>query len=136
SGQLAMESLKCSPHEIIASTISILRVRAEERGISLEYFWKSEIPEQIQTDPARLRQILMNLIGNAIKFTEVGSVQVAARLVKEGTPHIVIDVIDTGVGIEAEAQEKIFDPFTQADSSITRRFGGTGLGLSISRRLA
>src|SRR5690606_2330465 len=95
------------------------------------------IPETIESDPARLRQILMNLIGNAIKFTEVGSVQVAARLDRNAPePMLVIDVIDTGVGIAPENLENIFDPFVQADSSITRRFGGTGLGLSISRRLS
>ncbi len=136
SGQMQVEKVRCSPHEIIAATISILRVPAQERGLMLEYFWKSEIPDSIETDPARLRQILMNLVGNAIKFTEVGSVQVAARLVHDETPRLVIDVIDTGVGIDAQAAERIFDPFVQADSSITRRFGGTGLGLSISRRLA
>src|SRR6266700_2939563 len=80
SGQVEIERVRCSPHEIIAATISILRVRAEERGLTLDYFWKSETPESIDTDPSRLRQILMNLIGNAIKFTEVGSVQVSARL--------------------------------------------------------
>jgi two-component system sensor histidine kinase/response regulator len=136
SGQMEVERVRCSPHEIIAETISILRVRAEERGLSLEYFWKSEIPESIQTDPARLRQILVNLVGNAIKFTEVGSVQVAARVQPGSSPRLVIDVIDTGVGIDPNAMQRIFDPFVQADSSITRRFGGTGLGLSISRRLA
>jgi CheY-like chemotaxis protein len=78
----------------------------------------------------------MNLIGNAIKFTEVGSVQVSARLQRSEPPQLVIDVIDTGIGIEPERRQGIFDPFVQADSSITRRFGGTGLGLSISRRLA
>ncbi len=136
SGQMQVEKVRCSPHEMIDATISILRVPAQERGLMLEYFWKSEIPDSIETDPARLRQILMNLIGNAIKFTEVGSVQVAARLAKGESAHLVIDVIDTGVGIEAQAALRIFDPFVQADSSITRRFGGTGLGLSISRRLA
>jgi len=137
SGQMEVERVHCSPHEIIASTISILRVRAAERGLSLDYFWKSEIPETIHTDPARLRQILMNLIANAIKFTEVGSVQVAARIrtAAEG-PQLVVDVIDTGVGIPADSIERIFEPFVQADTSITRRFGGTGLGLSISRRIA
>ncbi|HEY2412071.1 MAG TPA: response regulator [Pirellulaceae bacterium] len=135
-GQMSMEDLRCSPHEIIAAAVSILRVPAQDRGLMLEYFWKSEIPVTIQTDPARLRQILMNLIGNAIKFTEVGSVQVAARLETEPSPQLIIDVIDTGVGIDAQAAQRIFDPFVQADSSITRRFGGTGLGLSISRRLA
>jgi two-component system, sensor histidine kinase and response regulator len=136
SGQMDVEMVRCSPHEIIAEVISILRVRAQERGISLEYFWKSAVPETIGTDPARLRQILMNLIGNAVKFTEVGSVQVAVRLIADGSPRIVVDVIDTGVGIPGESIERIFDPFVQADSSITRRFGGTGLGLSISRRFA
>jgi PAS domain S-box-containing protein len=136
AGQMQVETVRCSPHEIIAAAVSILRVPAQERGLMLEYFWKSEIPESIETDPARLRQILMNLVGNAIKFTEVGSVQVAARMQTGDTPKLVIDVLDTGVGIDAEAVEQIFDPFVQADSSITRRFGGTGLGLSISRRLA
>ncbi len=136
SGQMTMERVRCSPHDIIAATISILRVRAQERGLNLEYFWKSQIPETISSDPARLRQILMNLVGNAIKFTEVGSVQVAARLEPGESPRLVIDVIDTGVGIDPGRAEQIFDPFVQADSSITRRFGGTGLGLSISRRLA
>jgi PAS domain S-box-containing protein len=136
SGQMLMEAERCSPHEIIATTVSILRVPAQERGLILEYFWKGEIPASIQTDAARLRQILMNLVGNAIKFTEVGSVQIAARLVNGDSPRLIIDVIDTGVGIDPQAATRIFDPFVQADSSITRRFGGTGLGLSISRRLA
>jgi PAS domain S-box-containing protein len=136
SGQMEVESARCSPHEVIAMTVSILRVRAQEHHLNLEYFWKGEVPETIQTDPVRLRQILMNLVGNAIKFTEVGSVQIAARLQTGATPHIVIDVIDTGVGIDSDAIERIFEPFVQADTSITRRFGGTGLGLSISRRLA
>jgi PAS domain S-box-containing protein len=136
SGQMQIETVRCSPHEIIAATISILRVPAQERGLMLEYFWKSAIPDTIQTAPARLRQILMNLVGNAIKFTEVGSVQVAARLQEGEQPQLIVDVIDTGVGIEPQAAERIFEPFVQADSSITRRFGGTGLGLSISRRLA
>src|SRR5262249_55235087 len=88
SGQMEIEPVRCSPHEIIAATVSILRVSAEERGLSLEYFWKSEAPEAINTDPARLRQILMNLVGNAIKFTEVGSVQVSARIVQEPAPRL------------------------------------------------
>jgi PAS domain S-box-containing protein len=136
SGQLEVERVRCSPHQIIAEAISVLRVRAQERGLDLEYFWKSEIPDTIETDPTRLRQIVMNLVGNSLKFTEVGSVQVAARIEDPASPRLVIDVIDTGVGIPAEALSRIFDPFVQADNSITRRFGGTGLGLSISRRLA
>jgi signal transduction histidine kinase/CheY-like chemotaxis protein len=136
SGQIEIEPVRCSPHEIIAATVSILRVRAEERGLGLEYFWKGEAPQSICSDPDRLRQILMNLVGNAIKFTEVGSVQVAARWESRDASQLIIDVIDTGIGIDRERIESIFDPFVQADGSITRRFGGTGLGLSISRRLA
>ena len=136
SGQIEIEPVRCSPHEIIAATVSILRVRAEERGLGLEYFWKGEAPQSICSDPDRLRQILMNLVGNAIKFTEVGSVQVAARWESREASQLIIDVIDTGIGIDRERIESIFDPFVQADGSITRRFGGTGLGLSISRRLA
>jgi signal transduction histidine kinase/DNA-binding response OmpR family regulator len=136
SEQVTIEIAPCSPHEIVAETVSILRVRAQERGLSLEYFWKSGVPESIETDPNRLRQILMNLIGNAIKFTEVGSIQVAARLQTGDDSRLIIDVIDTGVGIDSKCLDRIFDPFVQADNSITRRFGGTGLGLSISRKLA
>jgi CheY-like chemotaxis protein/HPt (histidine-containing phosphotransfer) domain-containing protein len=136
SEQVEVERIRCSPRAIIEETVSILRVRAQERGLHLEHFWKGDAPETIESDPARLRQILMNLIGNAIKFTEVGSVQVAARLQHGAAPFLVIDVIDTGMGIAPESLERIFAPFVQADNSITRRFGGTGLGLSISHRLA
>jgi signal transduction histidine kinase/DNA-binding response OmpR family regulator len=136
SGQIETELVRCSPHEIIAATVSILRVRAEERGLGLEYFWKGQAPQSICSDPDRVRQILMNLVGNAIKFTEVGSVQVAARWDTRDDSRIIIDVIDTGIGIDRDRIDGIFEPFVQADGSITRRFGGTGLGLSISRRLA
>ena len=101
SGQMDVKQTRCSPHEIIATTVSVLRVRAQERGLMLEYFWKSDVPDTICSDPIRLRQILMNLVGNAIKFTEVGSVQVAARLEDAESPRMIVDVIDTGVGIDA-----------------------------------
>ena len=78
----------------------------------------------------------MNLVGNAVKFTEIGGIEVVAYVETTDSPTLVIDVIDTGVGVSPEAVDHIFDPFVQADSSITRRFGGIGLGLSISRRLA
>jgi two-component system, sensor histidine kinase and response regulator len=136
-GQMEVEKMRCAPHEIIAHATSILRVRAQEKGIDLESCWQGPVPETIVTDPARFRQLLMNLIGNAIKFTESGSVRVAARLETESElPKLVVDVIDTGIGMSPESLEHVFEPFTQADQSITRRFGGTGLGLTISRQIA
>ena len=137
AGRMDVEQLPESPHQIIAEAISVMRVPAIEKGLDLEYNWNGPIPSQISTDPARLRQLLINLISNAIKFTECGSVRVTAELVNNAQQSMLqIDVVDTGMGIEHDKLNRIFDPFSQADSSMTRRFGGTGLGLTISRRIA
>jgi two-component system sensor histidine kinase/response regulator len=137
SGQMEVEMVRCEPHKVVAQAISILRVRAQEKGINLEYRWDSPAPHTILTDPSRFRQLLMNLIGNAIKFTDRGAVEVVARLNENGVaPRLAIDVIDSGIGIASDSLERIFEPFTQADQSITRRFGGTGLGLAISRQIS
>jgi PAS domain S-box-containing protein len=137
SGQMEVEKVRCEPHKVVAQAISILRVRAQEKGINLEYRWDSPVPHTILTDPSRFRQLLMNLIGNAIKFTDRGAVEVVARLDEKGvSPRLAIDVIDSGIGIASDSLERIFEPFTQADQSITRRFGGTGLGLAISRQIS
>ena len=112
-------------------------VPAQSRGISLEFATAGPVPETILTDPTRLRQIVANLLGNAIKFTETGGVKIVARLLPNPEkPQLAIDVIDSGIGISPEGLGKIFNPFVQADSTVTRRFGGTGLGLTISRRFA
>ncbi len=137
AGRLQVECIRCAPHEIVATVISLLRVRAQEKELDLHCEWPDKVPATIQSDPSRLRQLLMNLVGNAIKFTESGSVRVVIRTA--GTPEkpqICFDVIDTGVGIAPDKMEIIFEAFSQADSSITREFGGTGLGLAISRRIA
>lgn len=135
--RLDVEAVRCSPHQIISEVISVLRVRALEKGLKLNYAWCSGVPETISTDDARFRQLMMNLVGNAIKFTNSGEVRIVADLVREpSNPHLLIQVIDTGVGIPADQFEAIFDPFVQADTSVTRQFGGTGLGLTISRRIA
>ena len=135
--RLEVELVSCSPHEIISEIVSVLRVKALEKDLTLDYYWDGNVPETICTDPARFRQLLMNLVSNAIKFTQVGKVQIAARLVRdELNPQLAVEVIDTGVGIPADKFEDIFDPFVQADTSVTRQFGGTGLGLTISRRIA
>jgi PAS domain S-box-containing protein len=137
AGRLEIERTDCKPYAIIHEVLQILNVKAEEKGIMLAYEPDGPVPEHITSDPARLRQIVTNLVGNAIKFTEQGGVSVVTRVVQhEDQPILEIDVIDTGIGMSPDKIESIFDPFSQADSSITRRFGGTGLGLAISRRFA
>jgi PAS domain S-box-containing protein len=137
AGKLETELLRVSPVQLISEVVSVLRVRAQEKGIALEYVLGSAMPQTILTDSVRLRQMLMNLLGNAIKFTEIGGVKVVARLVQShDKPKFVFEVIDTGIGIAKEGLDKIFQPFAQADTSITRRFGGTGLGLTICQRFA
>lgn len=135
--KLQIEQIRCSPHEILCDVVSVLRVRALEKGLSLDCRWLSGVPETILTDPARFRQLLMNLVSNAVKFTKTGGVQVIAKLVPDQPDsRLVIQVTDTGIGIPTDKFEAIFDPFIQADNSVTRHFGGTGLGLTISRRIA
>ncbi len=136
AGMIEVEKAPCSPHQILAEIVSMLRVRASEKGLTLEYHWSGGIPDRIQSDAIRLRQLLMNLIGNAIKFTEEGNVTIEVKLDQSRTsPQLSVAVTDTGIGIPEEKLERIFEPFVQADTSVTRRFGGTGLGLAISRKL-
>ena len=133
---MEFEQIRCSPHQIISEVLSTLRVPAHERGLTLECRWISGVPETIVTDPARLRQVLTNLVGNAIKFTQQGGVKVVASVAPDSPePRFLIEVHDTGIGIPADRIDAIFSPFEQADNSITRRFGGTGLGLAISRHI-
>ena len=135
--RLEVERIPFAPHRVIAEVITVMRVRADEKNISLDYQFDGKIPETIVSDPAKLRQILTNLVGNAIKFTEQGCVQIVTSLKSDGSaPKLVMQVVDTGIGMTEAQSAKIFDPFSQADASVTRRFGGTGLGLSISKRFA
>jgi PAS domain S-box-containing protein len=137
AGKLGVETCRCSPRKLINEVISVMSVRAAQKAITLEADWNGDAPETIETDPTRLRQALTNLVGNAIKFTEAGGVRVAARLMGDGLrPKLAIDVADTGIGMKPEVLGRIFEPFAQGDTSITRRFGGTGLGLSISKQIA
>ena len=137
AGALEVEKIACAPHLLIREVVTVLGVKAREKGITLEFNAEGEVPASIHSDPTYLRRIITNLAGNAIKFTETGAVTLTLRLVEsQGRPQIAIDVTDTGIGIPSERLENMFDPFSQADSSVTRRFGGTGLGLTISRRLA
>lgn len=138
AGRLEVERIACSPPQILADVISLMRVRAAAKNLPLNLQFAGRIPETIYSDPLRLRQILINLIGNAVKFTEKGEVRVVARLVRDANrPSLLqIDVIDTGIGLTDEQISRLFQPFSQGDSSTTRKYGGTGLGLTISKRLA
>ena len=138
AGHLEVERTDCAAHELVDEVASIMRAKAEEGGIDLRVAFAESMPRFIQSDPARLRQVLTNLVGNALKFTpRGGSVTVGARIQPlQGQPMLVVDVSDTGIGIAEDKLDAIFEPFVQAESSTTRRFGGTGLGLAISRRFA
>lgn len=137
AGKMIVESIAVDPVQIIEEVVSLLRVRAAGKNLVLTSRYDTPVPLSISSDPVRLRQILMNLAGNAVKFTETGTVQIVASVAgTEQAPSLRIAIVDTGIGIEAEHVGKLFEAFTQADTSTTRRFGGTGLGLQISARLA
>ncbi len=136
AGKMEMENVDCSPYEIMSDVINILGVRAREKNITLDLHVADKLPKTIKTDAVRFRQVVTNLVGNAIKFTETGGVRINASLKElDDRPQMEIDVVDTGIGMTEKQLARIFDPFTQADNSVTRRFGGTGLGLSISQRI-
>ncbi|MBN1491337.1 MAG: response regulator, partial [Phycisphaerae bacterium] len=137
AGKMTVERIRCSPVQVVAEVASLMRVRADAKGLPFDIEFVGSLPETIETDPTRLRQILINVIGNAIKFTEVGRVQLIVSLTEAPAgPLIQFDVADTGLGMTDAQVARLFQPFTQADTSTTRRYGGTGLGLAISRRLA
>src|SRR5262249_7172675 len=126
AGKMTVERVACSPAKVVDDVAAVARVRAVQKGLSFAVECSGAVPERVHTDQSRLRQILLNLLGNAIKFTETGSVLL--RLSMEAD-RLRFDVIDTGIGIPREVQVRLFQPFTQADASTSRRFGGTGLGL-------
>ena len=136
AGKLDVESIDFDFHRVLEDVSALMASKATERGISLSTQCDESVPAWLKGDPGRLRQVLLNLVGNAIKFTEKGGVTVrASAVVADGRAQVRVGVRDTGIGISKEAQAKLFGSFVQADSSISRRFGGTGLGLAISRRL-
>ena len=136
SGKMELEICECSPYNLMSEVVNVLQMKAQDQNLIIDHSIEGTIPSVIQSDPTRLRQILMNLVGNAIKFTQKGSVRIVAKAVEtHGRSQIQFDVIDTGIGMTEEQCSKIFEEFMQADTSVTRRFGGTGLGLAISKRL-
>jgi len=137
AGKLELENLEFDLRATLEDVVELLAMRAHEKGLELTCLIDPEVPSLLEGDPGRLRQILTNLIGNAVKFTYAGEVELHVSLEHEDTSTVTIRfaVEDTGIGIPQEKIETLFQPFTQADASTTRRFGGTGLGLSICRRL-
>lgn len=138
AGKMEVNPSRCSIPELISDILSLMRVRAGEKGISLSAEYKGPLPETIYADRARLKQALMNLVSNAIKFTESGGVRLEICFLPEWRdkePAVQIKVIDTGIGIMPENLKRLFQPFNQLDPSTSRKFGGTGLGLAITRQL-
>jgi signal transduction histidine kinase len=137
SGKMELENIAFNFREVITSNVSPYKFLAEQKGLTLSCLFEGSIPEKIIGDPTRVSQIIINLVGNAIKFTEQGAIQVIFSLGKQNKNEVVICgvVKDSGIGIPKEKQEAIFQTFTQVDESVTRKYGGTGLGLSIVKSL-
>jgi len=137
AGRLTLEGIDCDLREIVEDVTALLAERAHRKGLELACRIDDEVPSAVRADPGRLRQVLTNLLGNAIKFTERGEVvvEVRAARVEGDLTYIHFEVRDTGIGIAPEARAKLFESFRQADASTTRRYGGTGLGLAISKQL-
>jgi PAS domain S-box-containing protein len=137
AGELCVETCDCAAETIAREVIDLLQPRADQKGLQCTYRSDGTIPQRIACDPTRLRQILLNLVGNAVKFTERGSIEIAGETAEaDGEKFVQFTVTDTGAGMSAEQLAQVFEPFRQGDASTSRRFGGTGLGLAISRELA
>ena len=138
AGKFELEEIHCSVPEILKEIKELMSVRAEAKGLIWDVHFDNAIPKSIQSDPTRLRQILINLVGNGIKFTEAGAVLLKCRteIGSDGKHTLYFDVIDSGIGMNDSQIRLLFQPFAQADTSMSRRFGGTGLGLTISKRFA
>ena len=138
AGKLTLEAVDFDPREALHDAIDVVAPSAQAKGLELVCDVPADLPGQIRLDPSRWRQMLLNLLGNAVKFTATGSVRATLAIEPsgEGEPLLRVTVADTGIGIKREALARLFEPFSQADGSMTRRYGGTGLGLAITRQLA
>ena len=135
--KLAVEKIDCNLPQLLGDVVTLTRPGAKKKGLRFEIEFDSILPCRIQTDPLRTKQVLLNLIGNAIKFTESGEIRIRVlREISYFSHAIRFEITDTGIGMTDDQMARLFEPFTQADASMTRRFGGTGLGLTISRKLA
>jgi signal transduction histidine kinase len=138
AGRLELESIPFSVRECVMQAVKTLEFMAREKGLELSWLVGADVPDRLAGDPNRLRQVLLNLVNNAVKFTAAGSVRTEAVLERQSDGRAVVrfNVTDTGIGLSNEQQKLIFEPFRQADGSVTRRYGGTGLGLAICSNLA
>ena len=139
AGKMVMELGPCHLPSTVADVASMMRPRAEQHGSSLEVRYTGPVPETIHTDGNRIRQVLVNLVGNAVKFTENGNIRIGVSFLpqwRSGQSAVSLEVTDTGIGICQESLSRLFEPFTQAESSTNQKYGGTGLGLAISRQIA
>jgi signal transduction histidine kinase len=137
AGKLSLESVDVDLHELVQDTVNLLAPTARQKGLALSLNIGADVPQAVLGDPTRLRQVLLNLVANAVKFTEHGSVSVRVRNETNSAqqPRLHFAIEDTGIGIPLDKQQAIFEAFAQADGSITRKYGGTGLGLAICSRL-
>ena len=137
AGKLQLEDVAFVPAEVVQEVLKLISSRARNKGLNLTPGICPEAYQEWKGDPVRLRQVLLNLVSNAIKFTERGEVRVKVSIAQESEfwVKLLFEVEDTGIGLSAEAQSRLFEPFVQADGSITRKYGGTGLGLAISKQL-
>jgi signal transduction histidine kinase/ActR/RegA family two-component response regulator len=142
AGKMKIRPVACSVHDVVREAVALHAIIAKQSGLYLNYAWNGPVPERVWTDPARFRQMVTNMVGNALKFTQHGGVTVSLELVDaaddvSGAARrlLALRVADTGIGISREKLTEIFEPFNQADTSVTRRFGGTGLGLTITREI-
>ena len=138
SGQIELENIDFSLHNVVNESIKLLYLKAQQKGVELKLELANDIPIYAKGDPVRLKQILINLLNNAIKFTNKGFVKLLVEKIADESNyhHLIFKIIDTGIGISPEGQKKLFKEFSQADTTITRKYGGTGLGLMISKRLS
>lgn len=137
AGKMDLETFSFQPYAIIHDVVQMLQPNAQKKNVALRWKTTNPVPEKIFSDPARFRQILFNLTGNAVKFTEQGSVDILCSFTKKNNiSFLCIALKDTGIGMAPTTLKRVFNPFGQADATVTRRFGGTGLGLSISYKLA
>ena len=138
SGMMELERIDTRPVNIVHDVISLMRVKADAKALKLDVVLETPLPTKIRSDPLRLRQVLVNLVGNAVKFTESGTVTIRVALDNSSPndPVLSFSVVDSGIGMTSEQLSRLFVAFKQADASTTRKFGGTGLGLRISKRLS